>query len=341
MLRSSVRATLAAVFLIATAVGADDPWRYVDPAAKFVAGVQWRAIRESPVGLRLRQSLDEMLPMPSLPGTKIMSGVESVIISSTGLTNGSPAGGQPSFLLAASGKFDLAEIRKSVKHGSKRAIVQSAEIYQSAEKGSSRVAIALVSPGLLLFGETSTLVRALANSSFTTRTEGDAIAKGRKLSATNELWAILSMPPADFTGQEFPIPLPMEDVRGLALGVAVREGLSIDVSLDMQSNTSAETLKTELVRMIKLAAKEKGRPDLAGFDKLFHITAENGEVHLTAKLEAADLEKRVKAYQARAKAEQQVLAAAVVPTPEIKPVAPPPPVDFKPKIFNLDPPDQP
>lgn len=331
-------------FVSAAAPPSDDPWRYVDPTAKALIGIQWKKIYDSPAGQRFRQQVKDTVKITALPGMDMLSNVDTVLFSTTGLANPQPDQQSP-VLIAVTGHFDLAKLKAQVSKSSRRAVVQSVEIFESVEKEQkSRMGIALVSPTLILVGDTPALVRAVGSA---VSPESNVISRAKLLNEHNEFWAVTNISPANISGASLPLPIAPDEIRSLDMGMAIRDGLGLDMNLQTRSAEAAKKIRADLVKAIQMAARDKNATaDLAGFDKVTKITTEKEYIKITVRMDPEELEKRVAAYKARS---QQAVAMKTEPL-QPKPAAGPaagqaavaaapaqPAVKKKPVILNLDP----
>ena len=312
---------LSATLLAIPAAASDDPWRFVDPGSRMVMGVKWRAIQESPAGTRFRREIRESLPMSALPGMSFLSGIDRILVASAG---------QPSMTVVLAGEFDLAKVRASVSKRSRRAMVQNVEIFESTEKGSGRMALALVSTEILLLGDTASLVRAVGAPA---GRDSLVLARARRMDEHNDFWILSTVAPAEVGADNLPVPLPMRDVRGLEMGLAVTDGVGMELSMQMASAEAAKKAKSEFEKTIKLAGKEKNRPDLAGLDRHMSLTAEREYVRMSFQIDAAQLEQRMQAYNRTRVSQPQPQQQAQAQPPAL----PPRPTNGKPVIWNADP----
>jgi hypothetical protein len=325
------RALLLCFLLPVLTAAADDPWRYLDADSKLVMGVQWRRIAESPAGVQFRQQLSEAAPLPRLGGMSFLNGVDRVLVASTGPAESRAAA--PPVLIVVSGQFDLAKIRASVSRKSRRAVVQGVEIFASPERGSGEPGIALVSSETLLLGDLPTLVRTLGAPGSRAST---LLVRARELDQVNEFWLVSSVPPASVTDGNLPVPvpLPLDQIRSIEMGLAVQSGFSLDLAMDLGTPDAARQIKAGIEKTLRLAAKEKSRPDMAGLDRHMKVAADGGQVRVRIEIDAVELDRRMRAYQATRRRPGPAVAVSAAPEP-VRPVI------SKPKIWNLDSPDAP
>lgn len=120
----------------------------------------------------------------------------------------------------------------------------------------------------------------------------------------------------------------MDDVRGLDLGISLKTGLDIRVGLDTDSEDSATKLSEMLRKALKLAMKDMQGPsaakgaDLAAAAKKIQIAADKSDVHLTLRLDAAEVERGLAEAARRQQADKAALAVTL--TPHRVPAPPPP-----------------
>jgi hypothetical protein len=314
--------------LIAIPVTASDPWRYIDPESKFIMGLHWLQIANSPAGLQIKQQLHEALPLPLINGLNFLSSVDTVILASSGLPPGGVSG-QPPVLIVVSGQFDLAKVRQAVNRKSRRVVVQNTEIYTANKKGSGQMAVALLSSDTLLLGDLPTLIGTLGALPMG---RGLTIARARELDDTNEFWIVSSISPASMmTTSPVPSLLPLQDLRGIELGLSLRDGFSLDFELELVSADAAQKALSQLEKTVRLAAKEKSRPEMAGIDRHMKFGREGERIRMTFNFSAVELEKRLRSFRANRPSRPSKYVAN---SPEAAKPADP---NAKPVIWNLDP----
>lgn len=313
------------ILCLAGSAAAEDPWHYVEPTSKIIIGIHWRRLLESPLGSRFSERLQEGLALPTLQGMASLQDIDMVLFSS----RGTPPEGQrhvPALTVIA-GHFNLDRIRAGVARRSKRMVVQSIEIYSGADRNGSPLAIGLVSPEMLLIGDSAMIVRALGAPAGRSSL---MLARARQMNQTNAFWVLTSISPSeDAVSANLPVPFPIDLVKTLEMGFSVEDGVGMEVNLQMASDEAAQKFKSDLEKTIRVASKEKNVPlDLKGIEKHLHIAAEREFVRMSFRLEATDVDHRLRAYNARATAGPKVVAAAV-PDPALS--------SAKPVIWNLDP----
>ncbi len=317
--------TLAGTLL----VGADDPWHYIDPGSKFILGVQWHAIQESPMGVQFRGRVNEaMAGIPQFPGMGFLANVDDILVASPGLPEGGKSGTQAPTLIVISGRFDLVQVRGMMNKKSRRAVVQNIEIFESPDRSGPRMSIALVSESTLLVGDTPTIVRALAVQPSTATT---LLLKAKQMQEDYQFWVVSSVSPEDVMGTNvMPLPMPAADIRGIDMGMSFTTGLDVELAMRFAATESVHKMKSQLAKTLQLAGKDRNNPEWFNLDKAIKLSAESDTLRVVVHFDSADLEQRMRAYQARRKAQ----------APTVAEVAPTRPTNSKPVIWNADPPDR-
>lgn len=319
------------------AIGQTDAalWRFVQPKAKAVIGVDWKRIQQTHAGALLREKMGGS-PLP--PGVEFLNDVDRVLISSAG--NSDPDDQtEPPVLVAVRGHFNLTDVRKALlEHGAKRQMYGAVQVYRPQGKSGKDLAFALVDPQTVLIGDADSIFACLEHGGFTATDPNPTVARAAVMDATYDFWAVMATPRAlasqrlmgMFTGDEFG-----EDAEGFEAGISFRDGMAMNLAINARTEFAAKKLSSEISKILKLSAKDKpGNPALADLARKMKIGSENSTVTITLRLTKDELEKSAQQFE-QSRKERNVLAAAQPVV--VKPQAPqPPPEKMVIRIEGLD-----
>ena len=104
--------------------------RFVPNDAKALISIDWKRVRQSPVGTMIRQ---KWVDGSAIPGVELLNDIDRVVISSQGrnpVDAPSPAEDAP-MLIAVGGHFDLAEVREILStQGAKPQMFDNVQVYR-------------------------------------------------------------------------------------------------------------------------------------------------------------------------------------------------------------------
>ncbi len=278
-----VRLAAAALFSMAAASaavsGADsDVWQYTHPQAKALIGVDWQGASRSHLGLLLATELKK-LGLKPVQEMNILDDLDSVLISSPGKPD--PKSKQePPVIIAAKGRFNIARVKASMAEGYSSSRFRGVEMLVPPRSKHSDMQVAVVNPGLLLIGDRMSL-RALL-----TRGPGEHAGgmydRARKLSAANDIWAVLDIPPSTLLGDGVPQAAFLKNVESLDLGISLKEGLGINLFLNTASKEDAATMSQALSGLLALGLMQNTDPKLNDLARNIHISPEGKALKLLA-----------------------------------------------------------
>src|ERR1700734_4394161 len=126
------------LFLPVVAVGQSDPalWRFVDPNAKALIGIDWARIRTLRAGAMIREQFPNAGALTAVPGLELLDQIDRVLISSPG-KNSADDSSESAILIAIHGHFDSAKVREVFAHlGAKPQSYNSFQVYRPQGKQS-------------------------------------------------------------------------------------------------------------------------------------------------------------------------------------------------------------
>jgi len=316
------------LFASHTAVAQTDSalWRFVNPKAKAVVGINWGRIQQTRAGELMRDRLGGS-PLP-LPGVDFLNDIERVIISSAG--NPDPEDQQePPILLAVRGRFHLSELRKTLSdRGAKRQTYGEFQIFRPQDKGGKDLAIALIDARTLLVGDAGSVFAALEHNGYPGTDNSPAIARASALDAGYDFWAVLTSPRAIasqrlmelFTGEEL-----VDDAQGFEAGISFRDGMNMTLTIATPSEDAAKKLSSTIAKVVNLSARDKPtNPALADLERKLRVGSEKSDVILTLRMTRDELSRTADKFDQYRRDKDRQLAAAQLAAKAAAPPAPPP-----------------
>jgi hypothetical protein len=255
---------LVAALALAAATGraADSPaspWAYCDPGARLLAGIEWQRMSGSPAGDELRRKLLEAGAGPDL-----LDGAERIVLSSTGERR--PGDERPPLLLAAEGRFDLGRLRAlAIRKLPQIRFHHGVEILEE-KPAPAPVAVALVSPRLILLGDAGAVRAALDSSAAGGQglTDNPLAARAAHLAAANDVWLVARVSPGLIASNGAEETAFLAMAESAELGLSFSEGLDLKATLKTGSSDDAQKLAGGL--QLLLALKTAGRVAAGGQD---------------------------------------------------------------------------
>lgn len=273
-------------------------WRFVDPNAKAVIGIDWKRTQQSPAGAMLQQKLGA--DIFQAPGVEFLKDVERVLISSPGRESLEDAS-EPPMLIAIRGHFNLSDLRKAlVDHGAKRQMYGTIPIYRPSGKNGQDLGFVLLDAQTVLIGDIGSICSSLGRTEFTPREANATLTRAAALDAAYDVWAVNSSTGAlastrmmgMFTGEEFG-----DAATAFEAGLSFRDGLSMNVSVNTRAEAAAKLLSSRISKVLKLAAKDKPtNPALAEFERKMKVSYANMLISITLRLTQDELEKNARLF---------------------------------------------
>jgi hypothetical protein len=307
------------LLLPVVAMGQSDPalWRFVDPNAKALIGIDWARIRTLHAGTMIREQWLTAGALAAVPGLELLDQVDRVLISSPG-KNSADDSSESAILIAIHGHFDAAKVRQLFTHlGAKPQSYNSFQVYRPQGKhpeGSDLkdTAWVLFDAETILFGDAPSIFAALDRNQFVqastqpTPASGSMLARAAEMDARYELWVILAateMMSSDriaalFHGGDW-----ASEVQGLEAGFDLRTGLAADVTVRFSSDAIAKRVTAELTHVVNLAVKDKSAGAQAqNIAKKLKFNVDGSAAKVSLRLTEQELEESTVAFAASRKA---------------------------------------
>jgi len=300
-------------------------WRFVHPNAKALIGIDVQRIRTSRVAEEMATQWQSMVTaMPfTLPGTDLIKVIDRVVVSSPGRNEKNPDE-EPPLLIAVSGKFEPGKLRQMLlKGGSKPQAFNSVTIYRPQDNAGKDFGFVVLNSQTLLIGDVKSLCSAIERVEREPAAAPPGIVeRARDLDIAYDFWAVLLSPPADLSGDRFPLGDIVGKLSGFEAGIAVREGLAFDVNLHAMSEPAAKEIAAQFSKLIHLASKDReNHPEWAGLNRKVKVMVEHADVHFALRFDTKDVTRMSKTLD-EARARRQQLAKAP-PLPVAEPPKPP------------------
>ena len=340
-MRKLLGVLLAFGLMVPACLGAD-PWRYVHPRAKVLAGIEWRRFAGSALGAEVRKQAN-LTGMKAMGSLDLVDSVDRVLISSPGRV-GAPGKQEASVVVVMSGRFDLAQVRQvlGVQGGVARRYGTVEVLAPKANLGGSSFEMALVDAQTLLLAEPAEL-RAVLSGERQTSALAAFCQRGRELGVRNDIWVVATVPEGQLADSGNPQMKMLSEVKEVEAGASFRNGFGLLVNLTTGSEDSAKSLAGGLQMLSAMALMQQAdQPQMAELGKKLHVAAAGPVVQVTLALDAAEVERSLASLRHSFTPQKAAFAArpvyrgtGVVPLPP--PVeAEKPPEKQVARIYGLD-----
>jgi hypothetical protein len=312
-------AVLACLCPLASAQTDEGLWRFVHPNAKALIGMDVQRIRTSHVIQEMSAQLSAMpLPMGlslQFPGMDLLHLIDRVIVSSPG-RNSVDSDEDPPILIALSGRFEPVKLTQLfIKAGARRQVFNSVTIYRLQDAKNSDFGFVILNSQTLLIGDVKSLFAVIERVGKGTATPPGIVERARDMDVAFDFWAILLTTPSAMASDRLPI-ADMAKLNGFQAGIAVRDGLSVDVNLNAIDEKAAKEMSAQLSKLIRLVAKDhENHPEWTGLDRKLKIRVDHADVHFALHLDAQEVGRVAKAFD-EGRARRQALTAAVNVKPQ-------------------------
>lgn len=315
MLRTRASFAFAALILPAFLAAQPEPalWRFVQPNAKVLIGIDWARIRQSPAGTMIREKWIPQNAVTSFPELELLDSADRFLISLPGkfAPGEDPHADDPTdssdtpVLIAIHGHFDEAHVRELFQRmGAKRQSYESFQVYRPQSKKERDMAYVLFDQETILYGFAPSVFAALDHNRFAppaagSVSPGSMAARAAALEAKYEIWAILDAaqtmsndPIADLFGANEWAAVS----QGFEAGLNLRNGLDADFIVHFSSEDAAKRVAGELTSAVAQAAKDKhSGGDMAYLARKLKFNVEGSSTRVNMHLSEQDLEKTAQA----------------------------------------------
>ena len=312
--------------------------RFVPNDAKALISIDWKRVRQSPVGTMIRE---KWVDGSGIPGVELLNDIDRVVISSQGRNPvDAPAEDAP-MLIAVGGHFDLAQVRAILSaQGARPQMFNNVQVYRPQGNSGKEMAFVLLDSQTILIGDARSVFASLERTAFPISAPDatSLLARAAQLDTNYDAWALMTTPgvlasdrlTAMFTGGELGT-----EAHGFEIGFSLRSGLTVDTTVTFQSEAAAKRMASELGRLLKLAIKDKmSEPAMLDMEKRLKIASEGSLVKIAMRMTQPELDKNAQIFAVSHK-------QPVAPVADLRPLVIPSPAPPKPakqviRIEGLD-----
>jgi len=316
--------------------------RFIHPDAKVLISVDWKHVRQSNVGVTIREkwlstSADAAT---AIPGIEFLNDVDRFLISSFGRKSSDDTSDDTPILIVAGGHFDLAKVRSVLaKFGAKTQMFNSIPVYRPQGENGKDMAVVLLDAQTILMGDAPSVFASVERNALPPPAQdtNSIVARAAEMEANYDAWAIISDPEELANNRLLDIFSDGQLGAGalaFEAGVSLRSGLAADVAVRFDTESTAKNLASEIDKLLTMSAKDKaGEPFLIELGKKLKLTSEGSVAKLSLRLTPQELEKNT---QVLASFQKQPAAAGAManirPLVETTPV----PVREEKKVIRIE-----
>lgn len=273
---ASFVSVLALSLTAGTAWAAEPAWELAPSDAKFLLGVNIRAVRNSSLADSLTEQMrtqmqTEMktpLAMMHIPGVELLDDIESVFVASTGdmATPARATGGKvdstaapaaakknPAFLLTIAGTFPDEHLRPLLTgpHPSYKGI----NVYRGT--GDTSISFAVLDEHTVSAGDEKSIYRAIDRKTAGAKAVGPLFARARELAATNDFWMLVQDASGNLQKATGPGAAFASEIQGVDMGLALRDGFKLNFNVATKTPATAQMFSQLLLVQMKSALAQK------------------------------------------------------------------------------------
>lgn len=282
------------------AEAAAELWTFILPDAKIVGGIDWQRAKTSAAGQMISKRLI------NAPGTKskVTSAGLDFVDGFDRLLMSAPAPGQAGrqqVLIALSGKFDRAKLKKSMPAGTAIERFQGIDLFVPPSSKDDEMVAGFVSEKLLLMGDRESISSALASRSGLS--DAALLERAKQMEARHEIWMLADSLPELGAGASPASMQGIEDIRSAEIGIGLRSGMDMTANLTFTDAEKAQGMAMFAQMLTAMpAGKDPASREMAAMAKSLSVKAEGATVRATLSMSMAQLEQA--AMQVRSGVEQ-------------------------------------
>lgn len=288
-------------------------WRYSHPEAKVLMGIDVRGVLNSPLGQKLMQEIKSIGGKWTSNATneemELLQGIERVFLSAPAQSGDSSGAMQRAAVVALQGTFDPSRLRRMLSARGKRQNYKGVELWSESKVsvGGAGAQLAMVSPQLLLIGDTASLRAAIDNhaSADPSRAYDPIFLRATEMAPLYEVWFVGNTPPGQLAGTAAASAGPFaafQNVESFEAGISIKQGMQLQFNLNTPTPAEASKIAQGLAGMMMFAtAAQADTPELGEFLKRVKFGSAGAQVQVSAAWSQAELESGVRQMQARLK----------------------------------------
>jgi hypothetical protein len=284
--------------------GQSDPalWRFVEPNAGALIGIDWARIRPSRAGAIIREKWLTAGALPAIPGLDLLDNIDRVLISSPGKIPPDDSAQSP-ILIAIHGRFDAAQVRQVfIRFGAKPQTYNSFQVYRPQGRQAQDMAGVLFDSETILFGDAPSIFAALDRNQFAQASPdpGSLLVRAAEMDANYDVWVMLDaaeLTSSDRIAAMFRSGDWGSDAQGFEAGFNLRAGLAADIVVRFSSDAIAKRVTTELTRVVNLAAKDRSTgAQMQNIAKKIKFNVDGSAAKFSLRLTEQELEEGMEAF---------------------------------------------
>ncbi|MBE0657051.1 MAG: hypothetical protein IH602_05130, partial [Bryobacteraceae bacterium] len=273
---------------------------FILPDAKIAAGIDWQRAKTSAAGQMISKRLVNAPGARSKvtsAGLDFVDGFDRLLVSA-------PAPGQAGkqqVLLALSGKFDRAKLKKSLPAGTAIERFQGIDLFVPPSSKTDEMVAGFVSEKLLLLGDRESISSALASRSGLS--DAALLERAKQMEARHEIWMLAdSLPEMPATAGAAAMQ-GLQDILRAEIGIGLRSGMEMTANLTFADAEKAQGMAMFAQMLTAMpAGNDPASREMAAMAKSLRVNADGATVRATLSMSMAQLERA--AMQVRSGVEQ-------------------------------------
>lgn len=277
-----------------------DLWKYMHPGARFLAGVDWAKVKNSPTGRMFAKQLASTGGKfkSSGSGLDMFDQFERLLLSGTeGVAAGAPNSGE--LIVAAEGRIDRAQLKKSMPVGTAVERFKGVDLYVPPKSKQGEMLLALINDRLAVFGDRGAIARALEQPGGAA--DQLLVQRAVEMAAKCEIWMVsasLGNPGGDGGSPQIK---QLEEIESMDFGIQLQRGLGLRANLIAKTEESAKGLAMLAQLLSSMASQNQQQsPEVAAIFRSLRVSVEGTAVRMSMDVPLAQLERGV--MQAKASA---------------------------------------
>lgn len=279
-------------------------WRYAHPEAKFLVGIDFKSLSNSPLGAKLKSQLTSsgmFKTNATADEMELLWTVERILISSPGSPASFTSKSQPDMVVAVQGNFDQAKIRKIAAGRVAKKSYRGVELWTD-KSAPSKGLFAFVNPQLLLFGDQRSLYAAIDHhaSANAAKAYDPIFLRGAELAPLYDIWLVGEAPPHSLAGGGAPQMAAFEKVKSFEMGMSFKTGVDLQFNMNASTEEEAKTLAQGLSGLMAFAAASKtDDPQVADMMKRIRFGNAGAQAQIAASWSLAEVETGMQSLQSQ------------------------------------------
>jgi hypothetical protein len=256
------------------------------PDAKALIGLDIRSLRQSSITQIFGSDIKRTgAGMFQFPGMEILDDVDQIVVSSPGPAEGGKKENPP-FLLIATGHFAPEHVRPLLKVTHEK--YNDVEIYTMGDN----TGLAMLNPETIALGDVPSLKGAIDH--WGGKNSSALVARGTAMFSSYNVWLTSTISPAAFQPSAVGFGQFFQDIRGVDAGIAMHEGLDLDVGVITSTPEAAELLAKLITNGMQTALTSKlDIKQALDVARKVLVSSDGNQIHLKFSLTKEELEKQI------------------------------------------------